>query len=189
MRAFFMAGRFTRPTFADGPALWFAAMHPRPHCVLDIEATGFGRHSHPIEIGFVREDGLAWCSLIRPADGWQHWETSAEQIHGITRASLLQHGREVAQVAQLLNRHLAGRTVYCDGWARDYPWLALLYETAGLVPVFKLESVKTLLDDGGLARLDSERQRAFGALGIRRHRASSDAKALQWALQRVQAAG
>ena len=42
---------------------------------------------------------------------------------------------------------LAGRTVYCDGWAHDYAWLGLLFEEAGLVPRFKLESVNRLLDD------------------------------------------
>lgn len=162
-------------------------MQTPPHCVIDIEATGFGRHSHPIEIGFVREDGLAWCSLIKPAMDWQHWDEGAAQVHGITRASLLQHGRPVTEVAQRLNRHLAGRTVYCDAWAHDYPWLALLFAAADLVPAFRLESVKTLLDDAGLAHLDTERQRAFAAMGIRRHRASGDAKALQWALQRVTA--
>ena len=162
-------------------------MHTPPRCVIDIEASGFGRHSHPIEIGFVREDGLAWCSLIRPEADWQHWDADAEQVHGIARASLLQHGRTVAEVAQRLNRHLAGRTVYCDAWAHDYPWLARLFDAASLVPTFRLESVKTLLDDDGLARLDIERQRAFGALGIRRHRASSDARALQFALNRLMA--
>ncbi len=162
-------------------------MHPARRCVIDIEATGFGPHSHPIEVGFVRNDGLAWCSLIQPADDWQHWDASAEQVHGIARATLVQHGRPVAEVALCLNRNLAGRTVYCDAWAHDYPWLALLFETAGLVPTFKLESVTTLLDDAGLAQLGIERQQAFSRLGIKRHRASNDARALQYALQRMSA--
>lgn len=161
---------------------------PHPHrSVIDIEASGFGRHGHPIEVGFVRDDGVAWCSLIQPAEDWQHWDAGAERLHGISRATLLQHGRPAGEVALRLNRDLAGRTVYCDGWAHDYTWLALLFEIAQLVPRFKLESVNALLDDARLARLDTERQQAFGALGIVRHRASSDARALQWALQRLAA--
>jgi hypothetical protein len=162
-------------------------MNGSPPCVIDIEASGFGRGSHPIEVGFVRDDGLAWCSLIRPADDWQHWDASAERLHGIARNALLRHGRPVVEVARRLNQHLADRTVYCDGWAHDYAWLSLLFESAGLVPRFRLESVNLLLDDAGLARLDVERQHAFGALGIARHRASSDARALQWALRRLAA--
>lgn len=160
------------------------AADPAP-CVIDIEASGFGRHSYPIEIGYVREDGQAWCSLVRPADGWQHWDSQAEQVHGIARTVLLHHGRSVAEVAQRLNADLAGRTVYCDGWAHDYAWLGLLFEEAGQVPRFKLESVTRLLDEARLARLDAERHQAFTCLGIGRHRASSDARALQWALARL----
>ncbi|OYU98541.1 MAG: hypothetical protein CFE45_16100 [Burkholderiales bacterium PBB5] len=162
-------------------------MQEPQRCVIDIEASGFGRHSYPIEVGYVRDDGQAWCSLIQPADDWLHWDASAELVHGITRTSLLQHGRSVHEVALQLNDHLAGRTVYCDGWAHDYAWLNLLFDAAGLVPRFKLESVNHLLDDARLARLDAERQQAFAALGIGRHRASSDARALQWALQRLAA--
>lgn len=155
--------------------------------MIDIEASGFGRHSYPIEVGYVREDGQAWCSLIQPAADWQHWDASAEQVHGIPRNSLLQHGRPVQEVARQLNEQLAGRTVYCDGWAHDYAWLGLLFDAAGQLPQFKLESVNRLLDDARLARLDAQRQQAFAALGIARHRASSDARALQWALHQLAA--
>jgi DNA polymerase III epsilon subunit-like protein len=116
-----------------------------------------------------------------------HWDDQAQRVHGIDRAMLLQHGRPAAEVAQRLNNDLGGRTVYCDGWAHDYAWLGVLFESAGLVPRFKLESVNRLLDDVRLARLDAERQQAFAALGIARHRASSDARALQWALGRLAA--
>lgn len=155
------------------------------HCVIDIEASGFGRHSYPIEVGFVREDGQAWCSLVLPADDWQHWDTAAEQLHGIPRAMLLQHGRPAHEVAQRLNTDLAGCTAYCDGWAHDYSWLGALYEAADLTPNFRLESVRALLDETRLQQLDALRREAFEALGIARHRASSDALALQWALQRL----
>ena len=160
---------------------------PQP-CVIDIEASGFGRQSYPIEVGYVRGDGLAWCSLIQPAGDWLHWDAAAERVHGIHRSSLLRHGRTAHAVAGQLNQDLAGRTVYCDGWAHDYAWLGRLFEAADLVPRFKLESVNHLLDEAALARLDAERQQAFTTLGIARHRASSDARALQWALQRLAAA-
>ena len=154
-------------------------------CVLDIEASGFGRHSYPIEIGYVRSDGAAWCTLIRPEEAWLHWDEAAEQVHHITRPTLLLHGRPARDVAQQLNSQLAQATVYCDGWAHDYSWLGVLFDAAGLQPHFKLESVRRLLDDSRLARLDQLRQDAFSVLGIARHRASSDARALQWALGRL----
>ncbi|MBL8352074.1 MAG: hypothetical protein JNL87_17395 [Burkholderiaceae bacterium] len=160
-------------------------MHGHRRCVIDIEASGFGRHSYPIEVGFVREDDRAWCTLIQPSAGWVHWDPAAQRVHGIPRDALRQHGRRPQEVAQRLNDELAGRTVYCDGWAHDYPWLGRLFDEADLAPSFRLESVNRLLDEAQLAQLDRLRQDAFAVLGIERHRASSDARALQWALDRL----
>lgn len=157
-------------------------------CVIDIEASGFGRHSYPIEVGYVLPDGRARCMLVRPAEGWTHWDDAAAQVHGITQAILAARGRPVAEVAQRLNEELAGQTVYCDGWAHDYTWLAALFEEAGLAPAFKLESVNRLLDETGLSRLDHARRSAIHDMGLTRHRASNDARALQLALTRVAAA-
>lgn len=153
--------------------------------VLDIEASGFGRDSYPIEVGYVLPDGRAHCTLIRPPQDWTHWDADAERVHHIDRATLLRHGRPAAEVAQRLNDDLGGQTVYCDGWAHDYPWLGALFEAAGLQPTFRLESVNRLLDEQHLARLDDAQRQARAELGLTRHRASSDARALQAAIQRV----
>lgn len=160
-------------------------MPPPACCVIDIEASGFGRHSYPIEVGYVREDGHAWCSLILPAEDWLHWDAEAERLHGIAREALLRHGRPPRDVAARLNADLGSRTVYCDGWAHDYSWLGVLFEAADLVPKFRLESVRRLLDDTQLSGLDAVRQQAFATLDITRHRASSDARALQWAIDQL----
>jgi DNA polymerase III epsilon subunit-like protein len=154
-------------------------------CVIDIEASGFGRSSYPIEVGYVLPDGRARCMLVQPAPGWSHWDDSAAQVHGITREALQTHGRPVQEVAALLNSDLAGMTVYCDGWAHDYAWLAVLFEEAGLSPSFKLESVNRLLRDTQLGQLDEARRDALHDMGLTRHRASNDARALQTALARV----
>ena len=115
--------------------------------ILDIEASGFGRDSYPIEVGFVLPDGSAFCSLIRPAGHWTHWDSAAEQVHHIHRETLLVHGRPVTEVARWLNDQLHGLTLYSDGWAHDYPWLGALYEEAGLVPSFRLDNLRALLTE------------------------------------------
>ncbi len=106
-------------------------------------------------------------------------------MHGISRETLLRHGRAVAEVVQRLDDDLAGLTVYCDGWAHDFPWLAALYEEVNRSPGFRLQSVNMLLDDTLREKLPQARREALAALGLSRHRASSDARALQWALQRL----
>jgi DNA polymerase III epsilon subunit-like protein len=157
----------------------------QPHCVIDIEASGFGARSYPIEVGFVRADGRAFCTLVRPQPHWTHWDAAAQKVHGITRETLLRHGRAVAEVVQRLDDDLAGLTVYCDGWAHDFPWLAALYEEVERSPSFRLQSVNMLLDEPLREKLPQARREALAALGLSRHRASSDARALQWALQRL----
>ncbi|MDE2371422.1 MAG: hypothetical protein KGN16_20805 [Burkholderiales bacterium] len=154
---------------------------PRP-CVIDVEASGFGRGSYPIEIGYVLDDGRAVCMLVQPSPHWTHWDAGAESIHGIQRSLLFVRGRPVTEVAATLNRDLAGRTVYCDGWANDYTWIAALYEEARMTPTFKLESAARLLDEARRPLLHERQRRARAELGLDRHRASSDARALQCAL-------
>jgi hypothetical protein len=155
-------------------------------CVIDIEASGFGRRSYPIEVGYVLPDGQAHCTLIRPLPDWTHWDDRAATTHRIERETLLRLGRPATDVARRLNADLGGRTVYCDGWAHDYSWLAALFEAAGAAPGFRLESVAALLDDARLARLADVQRSARAELGLSRHRASSDARVLQMALGRLQ---
>jgi hypothetical protein len=154
-------------------------------CVLDVEASGFGRDSYPIEIGYVLPDGQARCSLIRPAPHWTHWDAGAQALHGIAREKLVLFGRPVASVARLLNTDLAGRIVYCDGWAHDYTWLGVLFEEAGIQPTFKLQTVASLFDERVLSHLGAARAEAMTELGLQRHRASNDARVLQRALSRL----
>ena len=45
--------------------------------------------------------------------------------------------------------------------------------------------MRALLDEPRLQQLNGLRREAFEVLGIARHRASSDALALQWALERL----
>jgi hypothetical protein len=163
--------------------------HATLPCVLDIEASGFGRGSYPIEIGFVLPDGTAYCSLIAPDDGWTHWDGDAERVHGISRALLQRHGRSVQEVARELNHRLDGRIVYCDNWAHDYAWLARLFDTAESVPTFRLRHLRELMSENAVERFDAARAVVERNLQLRRHRASSDARVLQLSLARVWRSG
>ena len=151
-------------------------------CVLDVEASGFGRGSFPIEVGYVLPDGSSYCTLIQPAPQWTHWDDQAEQLHGISRSLLASHGRPAVEVARALNSGLAGQTVYCDGWAHDYTWLALLFDEAGLQPHFQLRHLHELLADRDAARWDAACAGVRSRLALERHRASGDARVLQLAL-------
>lgn len=152
---------------------------PVPPAILDIEASGFGLGSYPVEIGFILADRQTWCSLVRPEPDWQHWDPNAAAVHGITREQLDRHGRNVHEVCDMLNTRLHGLTVYTDAWAHDYTWLNRLYEAAERSPTFKLDNLRALLDDAEAARWHEVKRRVAATAGLQRHRASADARLLQ----------
>ena len=115
--------------------------------IIDIEASGFGKGSYPIEIGYFMPEGSSFCSLIRPEANWNHWDNSAEAVHGITREQLASHGRPAIDVCLALNRSLRGQRVYCDAWAYDYVWLSVMYDAVDLVPSFEFRDIRELLSE------------------------------------------
>jgi hypothetical protein len=150
--------------------------------ILDIEASGFGLGSYPIEVGFVQPDGQTWCSLVKPQPDWQHWDPNAAAVHHITREQLVQHGRDVHDIVDVLNDRLHGMTVYSDAWAHDYTWLNRIYEAADRSPTFKLDHLRALLTDAEAASWHDVKRRVALGLGLVRHRASADARILQQTL-------
>ena len=156
-----------------------------PPTVLDVEASGFGRNSYPIEVGFVLPNGHSYCALIRPEAQWTHWDDAAAQIHHIPRQLIEQRGLPVLEVARQLNAHLAGQTVYSDGWVNDYSWLGCLFDAAQTSPSFKLESLRQLLTEQQANQWHAVKASISAERGAQRHRASADARLLQLTLQRV----
>ena len=41
---------------------------------IDVEASGFGVGSYPIEVGVAFPDGGTQCYLIKPEHDWIHWK-------------------------------------------------------------------------------------------------------------------
>ena len=94
-------------------------------------------------------------------------------------------GMDGIEVARHLNDELRGLTLYCDGWANDYTWLATLYEAADLTPAFKLDNLRALLSEREAAHWHIVKQQVATEMRLQRHRASSDARLLQATLMRL----
>ena len=153
--------------------------------VLDVEASGFGRGSYPIEVGVALASGHTACFLIRPQGDWTHWDPAAAALHGITRDVLKGRGRPVTEVAACLNELLAGAVVYTDAWGMDSSWVALLFERARQRQGFRLEAIAGLLDDEQKAVWADCKLRVRAEMSLTRHRASADALVIQQALTRT----
>lgn len=147
--------------------------------VVDLEASGFGSGSYPIEVGVAFADGSTFCSLIRPEADWTHWDSRAQRVHNIPRRTLLKHGRAASDIADELNQRLAGETIYSDAWGVDAPWLALLFHRTSTAQQFQVDSIRTLINEEEADRWGDNKQMIIDQLVLTRHRASSDALIIQ----------
>lgn len=151
--------------------------------VIDLEASGLGRGSYPIEVGFVLSDGSSYCTLIKPLPEWQHWDRQAQNLHGISRELLEKKGKHPREVALYLNQQLEGQTLYSDAWGNDNSWLGLLFDSVGMWPNFKLETIRRLLSEAQVEYWQQAKAQVIKELQLQRHRASSDALIIQRSFQ------
>lgn len=148
-------------------------------CIIDVEASGFGPNSYPIEVGVVRGDGVRYCKLIRPFDNWTHWDDSAQQLHGIERNILLKNGDMGTEVCIQLNEFVGQRRVYSDGWVVDSPWLTKLFARSRVEMTFTVSPLELILKEHQFITWDKTKQGLRLSLNLQRHRASNDALLIQ----------
>ena len=147
--------------------------------IIDIEASGFGAASYPIEIGIVRYDGAKWCKLLRPFDSWVHWDRKAESLHGITQQMLQTRGEEPRKVCVELNNFLGNTVVYSDGWVVDNPWLIKLYAAAQVEMSFTCRALEYILSEAQMRVWHEKKAIQTEQLKVQRHRATADALIIQ----------
>lgn len=99
---------------------------------LDFEASSLARHSYPIEVAWVFENGVSESHLIRPAPAWDDWDAKAEAIHHIPREQLLREGMPHDVLARRMVDVLAGHDLTASAPSWDGKWLSALLRAAGL---------------------------------------------------------
>lgn len=100
----------------------------------DVEASGLGAGSYPIEVGWTLADGTGGAVLVghEPWLGFdQGWDPNAEHIHGLSKEHLLAHGLDADRAAEAVRAALAGRVLVSDAPGMDGMWLAELLAEAG----------------------------------------------------------
>jgi hypothetical protein len=147
---------------------------------IDIEASGLGPQSFPIEVGWALLDGVSGSVLIKPASGWisEAWDEAAEGLHGIPWAQLTAQGQSAWAVADklngLLNRCIL---VLSDAPQMDGFWLDRLFDQTSADRRFELTEFDRCIRrtfprfDLDAALIDADDSRA--------HRAQADALLLR----------
>lgn len=150
-----------------------------PPAIIDVESSGLGTESYPIEIGVVLSSGEGYCSLVVPAPSWTHWDPAAEKIHGISRKEVLTYGKPIGEVARDLNRLLENQTVYSDGWVVDQPWITRLFYEASIPRRFFFSPLESILSEEQMAVWHEVKKEVITERKLKRHRASADAWIIQ----------
>ncbi len=114
---------------------------------IDLEASGLGPKSWPIEVGWGFHGWPPRSLLIKPAEAWslEAWEKSAEELHQISPDKLIREGTPPLEVALVLNAAFANAEVFSDAPSFDGFWLYRLYEAAGVRANFKLHNLASLI--------------------------------------------
>ena len=147
--------------------------------IIDVEASGFGPLSYPIEVGLALTENDRYCRLIRPDVSWTHWDRKAESLHHISRDLLIASGRPISEIARDLNRILGNVTVYSDGWVVDKPWMTRLFNQAEITPSFTISPLERILTEEQMSIWHETKDHLITSLSVNRHRASTDAYIIQ----------
>jgi hypothetical protein len=166
-----LQGVLLRPDFLDDADLLPAAVF------VDLEASGLGPHSYPVEIGWSGRWGgsvlIAHEPWLASADGW---DAAAEAVHGLSKARLRAEGRPAAEAAAAALPNLGGRLLLSDCPGVDAPWLGMLMAAAGqsgrLLVADAAEAFRAALGPGADTRVAAAKRAGHV------HRAAADAAVL-----------
>ena len=153
--------------------------------VLDVEASGLGSSSFPIEVGVVLSDGTEYQATLKPAPDWQHWSKEAEDMHGLTREYLEANGQCIRKVCSELNTLCRNETLYTDCWVYDLPWILKLFEQAGMYPAFKCMPIESVLTEQQISHWVNHKSRVAASFNVRPHRALNDARIIAKTLKKL----
>lgn len=158
--------------------------------IIDFEASSLSRNSYPIEVAWGSSRETVTTFLLNPdkMTGWTDWSSKSFEFHGIQRNQLLECGEDPKQVAKILVRDLAGKSVYSDEPRFDNMWKDRLLSDTGYDPsLIRIKNLKYYLNK--MIKVHSPRKKfndvfeEFTSKKSIHHRAGSDVK---WLLEFVE---
>ncbi len=149
---------------------------PRKIAFIDLEASGLGAKSWPVEVGWAFAQGDAKGMLIKPDNSWSDdaWDPAAQRLHGLERSQLMHDGMSATAVCKTMNAALRDAEVYSDAPDWDGFWLFRLFSAGGVKQAFSLHDFGRFIRPLAGAREPDLHQRA-ARIAPRRHRAAADA--------------
>lgn len=160
-----------------------------PIVFLDLEASGLGQASWPIEAGWCFLTGKPSAMLIAPHEDWPDaaWDPAAEDLHGIDLKKLQRSGKPVGEVCNAMNEALKGARVFSDAPDWDGFWLYRLFSAAKARQQFQLCDFADLFENVSPERFRKAKEIAQKE-APHSHRAAADVLHMRLLYQRAGAA-
>jgi len=117
--------------------------------IIDFEASGLSKESYPIEVAWGDGKHTVTSFLLNPErmEGWKDWNPLSLEFHGISREKLISSGEDPKQVAKIMIKELAGKTVYSDEPRYDNMWKDRLLKDSGYDPgLIRIKNLKYFLN-------------------------------------------
>lgn len=152
--------------------------------IIDIEASGLGFDSYPIDIAvLIGSKSKSW--LIKPEPMWNHWDVTAENLHGITREQLDEEGLVAIEVLNKLIEFVdeSNGVLYSDAAYWDADWIDTLFFALKQKRYFHIESIYELLDQQQSIVFDKNKMMLSKSGKYRHHRAEEDVNMILEAYQ------
>jgi len=99
--------------------------------IIDFEASGLESDSYPIQVAWnIGEE--VHSHFINPecVPEWQGWSIISEDVHGLSRDFLREHGEHPNDVACKMNASLQDGVIYSDAVAYDRNWCQCLFDAS-----------------------------------------------------------
>lgn len=120
---------------------------------LDVESSGLSDEAYPVSIGVAGPDKQQWSWMICPLEDWDYWDEFAEDVHGISRETLIEEGRDAFLVCKEMNAIFAGKQLAVDSpW--DVEWVNRLFYDTGVKPSFKIVRLTQLYPSNVIQVMD-----------------------------------
>jgi hypothetical protein len=126
----------------------------RQVALIDVKASGLMSGSFPVEVGYLTYslDALGnWAPrttsyLVKPDPFWSltHWDSFAEQMHGLSHHHLRRFGEDCKSIAAHLQADLAGHLVFTDAPEHDAQWLDVLHASGMRPRTYKIYPINRL---------------------------------------------
>lgn len=125
--------------------------------VMDVESSGSDKDagSYPISIGVAGPVDTSWSWLICPLEDWTHWDSAAEDDHGLSKDLLIAEGQDPYILSRILNRLFGGKVLVVSSDSKQAlvhhlfssVQVKLTFEVITLERRFDGETVQSIYDE------------------------------------------